>query len=365
MLKSITIEGFKSIKSEKIELGNINILIGANGSGKSNFMSAFRFLREATSGNLQVYVGKQGGAENILYFGLKTTLELHFNLSFEGNDYEVRFFSTANSSLILNGETIISNGAGFYPPDMPGRLESGIPLMRLQFPNNSDWHGVTKEVVENLTSWRDYHFQDTSDNASIKQLNDIHDNVYLRSDASNLAAFLYLIRETRYDYYNRIVKTIRLAAPFFDDFYLRSNPLANGKIRLEWTEKGPDKLFGPESLSDGTLRFMCLTTLLQQPPDMLPPTILIDEPELGLHPYAITLLAGMLQSVSEEHQVIVSTQSVSLVNQFQPEDLIVVNKCESESKFKRLDRSELEAWMKDYSLGELWEKNVLGGRPSK
>ncbi len=366
MLKSITIEGFKSIKHEQVTLGALNVLIGANGSGKSNFMSAFRFLQQATSGNLQVYTGKQGGAANLFYFGLKRTRQLDFNLEFDQNKYHASYLPSTNGSLIINDERIFDENMGWIgPPQIPGRIESAISLLASQFSSDTNWHGVTPAIFDNLSSWRVYHFEDTSDTAAVKQPHDTHDNAYLRSDASNIAPFLYLLRETKYECYNRIVKTIRLVAPFFDDFQLRLDPFGGKTIRLEWTEKGADNRLGPDALSDGTLRFICLTTLLLQPPETLPSTILIDEPELGLHPYAITLLAGMLQSIATERQVIVSTQSVPLVNQFSAEDLIVVNREGGESKFQRLNILDLEAWMGEYALGELWEKNLLGGRPSR
>jgi predicted ATPase len=165
------------------------------------------------------------------------------------------------------------------------------------------------------------------------------------------------------NYYRNIVETIRLVAPFFDDFVLRPSPLNPDKIRLEWREKGSDAYFNAHALSDGTLRFISLATLLLQPPDQLPTTILLDEPELGLHPYAINVLGGLLRSTALDTQIIVSTQSVTLVNQFDPEDLVIVERENGASIFRRPDETEIEGWLEGYSLGELWEKNVLGGRP--
>jgi len=176
-----------------------------------------------------------------------------------------------------------------------------------------------------------------------------------------LAAFLYLLQETQPDYYRQIVETVRLVAPFFNDFVLRPNPFNEDKIQLEWQEKGSDGPFSANYLSDGTLRFICLATLLQQP--NLPTTILIDEPELGLHPYAIVVLANMLRSAATQTQVIISTQSVPLVNQFTPEDIIVVDRQDGQSTFERRSTANLEAWLDDYGVGDLWEKNLLGGRP--
>src|SRR2546427_3037694 len=156
-------------------------------------------------------------------------------------------------------------------------------------------------------------------------------------------------------------ETITQVAPFFNDFALRPDPTPKESIRLEWREKGSDFPFRAAHLSDGTLRFICLATLLLQPTP--PSTVLIDEPELGLHPYAITVLASLLKSASTKTQVIVSTQSVPLVNQLQPEDILVVDRAQGQSTFRHLGSEELKDWLEDYGLGDLWEKNLFGGRP--
>jgi predicted ATPase len=216
-------------------------------------------------------------------------------------------------------------------------------------------------VLRAFESWRVYHFHDTSRAAKVKQTADLADNEYLREDAGNLAAFLYRLREKEQAAYSNIVETIRMVTPFFDDFQLRPSRLNEEKIKLEWREKGSDAYFDGHALSDGTLRFICLATLLLQPEP--PTTVLLDEPELGLHPFAITVLSDLLRSAAQRTQVIASTQSVTLVNQLTPEDLLVVDRDGAESKFRRLGEEEITSWLDDYALGELWEKNVLGGRP--
>ncbi len=189
--------------------------------------------------------------------------------------------------------------------------------------------------------------------------------MYLRPDARNLGAFLYLLKEHYPLNYRRIVKIIRLAAPFFGDFLLRPQPDNKEQIDLEWTEKGEDIPFKAHLLSDGTLRFICLATVLMQPEELQPGTILIDEPELGLHPFAINLLASLLRSTSKKRQVILSTQSTDLLNEFSSEDVIVADRMEGHTYLHRLDSQALENWLTEYSLGELWQKNLLGGRPAQ
>ena len=193
----------------------------------------------------------------------------------------------------------------------------------------------------------------------------LHDNRYLRADGSNLAAFLYLLREKHEDSYTFLRNTIRLVAPFFDDFILEPLALNPDTIRLEWKHVGTDAYFDVSSLSDGTLRFIALATLLQQPVELRPSVILLDEPELGLHPLAITLLASMVKSASVDTQVILATQSPILLDHFEPEDVLVADREDGATKFTRLNSDDLAIWLKDYSIGELWEKNHFEGRPSR
>ena len=360
-LDRIRLEGFKSIRETEMELRLLNILIGANGAGKSNFISAFRMLNQLVERHLQSFVGKAGGADALLHFGHRTTDRINVELTFGVNAFKCVLVPSARDTLIFDEEVCLFERENFTQPHFEnlggGHRESKLEEFA-RFP-------VVFYVLKIMRDWRVYHFHDTSDSAKVKKTGDINDNETLRADASNLAAFLYRLRESHAAHYKKIVQTIRLAAPFFDDFILRPSGLNPDKIRLEWKEKDSDVYMNASALSDGTLRFMCLTTLLMQPAELLPSTILIDEPELGLHPYAIGLLAGMLQSTATKTQIIVSTQSVPLVNQFTPEDLVVVDREEGQSVFKRLDARDLSGWLEEYGLGELWEKNVIGGRPSR
>jgi hypothetical protein len=208
-----------------------------------------------------------------------------------------------------------------------------------------------------------YHFHDTSDSAKAKKTAQINDNLYFKEDASNLASFLFLMQEAYSSHYDRIEKTIALVVPMFSEFVLRPDPLNPETIRLEWLSKNSDHIFSASDLSDGSLRFICLCVLLLQPQPFRPDLILLDEPELGLHPSAIQILGGLLKKTSHFSQLIVSTQSADLVSCFEPEDIIVVKSNEGKSSFERLAEEELKDWLTEYSLGEIWEKNIIGGRP--
>ena len=198
----------------------------------------------------------------------------------------------------------------------------------------------------------------------MKSTADLNDNQFLRPDGSNLAPFLYFLREKKKEAYGLIRSTVQRATPFFDDFQLQPMKLNADKIRIEWKHKNSDKYFDASSLSDGTLRFIALATLFLQPESLRPSVILVDEPELGLHPYAITMLASMIKMASEKTQVIISTQSPMLLDHFTPEDVLVAERVSGGAHFTRLDSEKLGSWLQNYSLGQLWEKNEFGGRPS-
>lgn len=373
-IEQVIVRGYKSIRALDLDLRPLNILIGANGAGKSNFINLFKFFHELINENLQLHVAQAGGVDNFLYFGRQRTAELHLRIVFAEsthlltNTYSCALVPSIDDTFVFaseyadsyNQQTDITSILGLGSEE----LDLGRGQLETRLNQKSKRFGVALYAKEAMLNWRVYHFHDTSESAKIKLTGDLHDNRFLRPDGSNLAAYLYLLQETEPAYYQNIVDAIQLIAPFFHDFALRPSPFNPEKIRLEWQERGSDMVFGASALSDGTLRFISLATLLLQPPNKLPTTILLDEPELGLHPYAITVLANLLQSAAERTQVIVSTQSVTLVNQFEPEDIIVVDRENEQSVFRRLAQEDIDEWLEDYGLGELWEKNVLGGRPA-
>lgn len=367
-LQRIDISGFKSIREMSLELRPLNVLIGANGVGKSNFIGAFKFLNELINKNLQVYVALAGGANTFLHFGRQHTDELYFYIELaqdvDGlmtNAYSCTLQPSATDSFVFVDEVAYFHDRSRYKKPMDIPLGSGHRESLLK--QEARHQGIVRHVHEAVTSWRVYHFHDTSERARIKGTGEINDNVFLRPDGANLAAYLYWLQTKQPAAYRNIVDTIRLVAPFFADFDLKPDRRDESKIRLEWREVGSDTYFDANALSDGTLRFMCLATLMLQPKSRLPATILLDEPELGLHPYAIGVLADLLTGTARETQLIVSTQSVTLVNQLDYEHIVVADRQEQQSVFRHLDGAELEHWLADYGLGDLWEKNVIGGRP--
>lgn len=356
-LSRLVLRGYMSIAELDIQMGRLNVLIGANGAGKSNFITFFRLINRILDQHLQIAVGEAGGPDALLHFGAKTSPVIDAELYFGNNGYRFTLQPTSDNRMMFRHEALWWNLKGDWRPSS-GHFET-------IYKDKRDFGLIWEHVVPALRSWRLYHFHDTSRSALVKRVHNINDNLYLREDASNLAAFLLRLRTAHEEQYRRIVKTIRLVAPFFGDFVLRPTIGNAEKIQLEWTEAGRDEPFTASALSDGTLRFICLATVLLQPEAFMPAALLIDEPELGLHPFAIVVLAGLMKAAATDHQIIVSTQSVELVSEFDVEDLIVVDKRGGASTFHRPDADALSAWLADYTLGEVWKKNLLGGRPGR
>ena len=365
-LESLTVRGFKSIRSlEDFKPGRLNVLIGANGAGKSNFIGLFHMLACVVEKRLQVFVAEHDGPDALLFGGRKRTGRIEIMLSFGGDDnagligrnsYSFSLVPTGNRLIFDQEERHFGNSAAFD-------LDSGHDESKLEILDEEVEDSFAHYIRSAIAEWRVYHFHDTSTAAPIRQLQAVRDNLLLKSGGDNLGPYLRQLREQHPDHYLNIVETVQLAAPFFGDFVYRRD--INENMELEWFQADdPDTVLGPRQLSDGTLRFICLATLLLQPAQLQPELILIDEPELGLHPYALTLLAEMLQQASDSRQIIVSTQSADLVSHLDPEDVVVVNRKDGASTFERLDEEDLSDWLEDYSLGELWKMNIFGGRPA-
>lgn len=360
-LDTITVSGFKSIRSlENFELRNLNVLIGGNGAGKSNFIEIFRLLREMMARNLGGYVLSRGGADDFLFNGPKCTKEIVIHFRFDQNEYGFSLEPTADEKFLIKTEAekyVLGNwktiGSGISESNLPDwKDEEGIRSER----------GVGFYVYDAVSGWTVYHFHDTGATAPMRRSEIVEDCGMLRRDGANIAPFLLRLRDEHPRRYAEIVDAVRLATPFFDDFLLDVMTFGEKrKVKLSWRQRGSDYPMQPYHLSDGTIRFICLTTALLQPNP--PSTIIIDEPELGLHPAAISILSELIENVSTRTQMIVATQSPALIDHFAVEDIIVVNRRDGASTFERLRQEDFSEWLEDYSVGELWSKNVIPGGP--
>ncbi len=364
MINKLKIEGYKSIKDLELELRPINVLIGANGVGKSNFISFFKLLNVIYQQRLGNYSLTEG-ADNLLYFGKKNTSQLKAYIEFdETNACEFILQPSNDDRLFIREERVgFNKSKGDYPEYFGYEWKWYQSVI-----DSPESIAVTKNggiyffVNNYLDSFKIYHFHDTSLNAPLRSTCQLDDNSYLKENGSNLPAFLYYMQEREPKSFKKIERTVKSIAPFFERFDLKPDRLNPSRIKLEWTEiQHPDNYFNASHLSDGTIRFIALATLLLQP--NLPKTIIIDEPELGLHPFAINKLAGLVKKASATSQIIISTQSVNLVDNFDADDIITVDRESSQSVFNRQNSDNLKDWIKEYTMGDLWAKSIIGGRP--
>ncbi|MDR1828735.1 MAG: AAA family ATPase [Methylobacteriaceae bacterium] len=331
-LSRVVLRGFRSIRECDVELKALNVLIGGNGAGKSNFLRFFSLVRELMEDGGRKYIDDHGGMDELLHYDRESAPEISAELHFDTYGYAFSVLPDAEGRMDIDGEFFGAARAEDY----------------------------VRQVTQN---WSVYHFPAVT---MIKQRTaHVDDNYFLHWDGDNLAAILFYVKQRHGAHYRRIIQTLRSVLPFFNDFVLR--PHADGITRseLEWMEHGAEKPLKALQLSDATIRFMCLVTLILQPESLQPDTILIDEPELGLHPFAVSVLGELLRAASKTRQVIISTQSVDLLNEFEADDIIVVDRAVGVTNLRRLDVDALKPQLEEYSLGELWLNNSLGGLPSR
>jgi predicted ATPase len=362
MIQSLEIKNFKSIRDQKIELRNLNVLIGQNGAGKSNLISLFSFLKWLYRKELSEKIFISGGISKYTYGGSsENQISIRIEQLLEENRTEYYY-----CNLISDGERFVLSADEFSHPE--GITKAGFIEGQPIYSSESILGKYTPFDIKNKPDFDQfelYHFHDTSKDASIKQLQDIEDVYHFHSDGRNLAPYLLFLKTREPNKYDKIINAVSIVYPLFKDFVLEESSYAKGKIILRWKEKWSDNVLDIRQMSDGLIRFICLSTLLNMPSNTLTPqTIIIDEPELGLHPLAIVILGELLAKASLERQIIVATQSPALIDHFTPEDILVVERAKSgETEFKRKTTEQLASWLEDYTLGELWLTNLIGGRP--
>lgn len=369
----IRVQGYRSLRDVTLEPGRVTVLIGPNSAGKSNLLSFLQMISVLLDGNLSHFVAERGGASVVLHYGPKTTSEISFRLDFEQessrSDYSARLGYAAGDKLSFASESATHCAPGAEEETYligRGHNESGLALLLFEAS-----HPALEAAAWWLQRMSFYHFHDTSMTSSLRQNSTGDDYYYLKSDGRNLAAFLYrLMRSSKPDdraAWRRINLLVRRVAPAVVELAPQptipgDDPSQPKSVQLRWKDDRGE-IFGVDALSDGSLRAIALVAALAQPESTLPAFISIDEPELGLHPAALALLAGLVRSVSSRCQVVLATQSPTLLDHFSAEDVVVVERTEGATTLRKLDTEQLQAWLAEYSLSELYDKNVLGGRP--
>ena len=370
-IDSISVKGFRSLADIEVSgLPDVTVMIGANGSGKSNIICFFEMLYWMLQlRRLAEFVARNGGADDQLFGGNKTTSTMEAIVGMRTGsgqcDYEFSLAHAHPDRLIFTDETITwrtgDNGSGKWTCLSKGEGEASLVEKIREKDRVQFFTGKIATMVRLLGDHRIYHFNDTSDESNMKKKWDLDDNHHLRPYGWNLAAVLHRLEHEDIRRFDLICRNIGRVLPSFDRFVIEEN---YGKVSLRWKSKATDKTFGAHLTSDGSLRFFALVTLLNLPPVMLPNVILLDEPELGLHPSAIGLVAQMIKQLSYDRQVIVATQSPLLVDEFGLDEIIVLDLEDGKTKLQKLNAEDYKAWLEqDYTPSQLWQKNVLGGRP--
>lgn len=366
-LTSLELQGYKSIAYDtpfRLKFGSVNILLGANGAGKSNVVSFFKMLGYMASGAFQRYVAESGTNQIFLHYGAKKTPAISATIRFEDvQSFDVYSFQLASAvpdRLIISSEEISWKGRKSQK-DKPSRksLQSDFNESALVSVNDD----LEKEVHNLIAGCKVYQFSDSSATAPMRLASTVESAHYLQSEANNLSSFLYYLKRNYAESYNRIVSYVREVVPQFKDFYLEPT---GDYIALKWEDTSPnDYVLSAHQLSDGSIRFIALATLLLQPEQTMPRVIIIDEPELGLHPYAIERLTEMIKDVSLHSQVIVATQSPALIDGFSPDDVTIIeyDAYKQSTVARKLNSTDYTEWLDEYTLSELWDKNIIGGRP--
>jgi len=361
-IRSVTIEGFRSLKHiQNLELPQLTVLIGANGAGKSTLIHFFEMLSWMLKAkSLQDFVVRHGGGDDQFFMGARKTPRIHAELCLdtEKGQNEYRFdlahISAGDSVMVMN------EAYRYSAHDIPTKARwTEIDAVGKESSLLEKKHKTAQTIINLLRQCSTYQFHDTSINASIHNRWDVTDSFRLRSDGGNLAAVLLDLRNTDAKRYELIVKQIGRVLPAFKDFVLEE---VAGKVLLRWVGRQSDKVFGSHLTSDGSLRLFCLLTLLNLPPDRLPDVLFFDEPELGLHPHAITLVAEMFKRLSKKRQIFIATQSPYLVDCFELENIIVASANNGETVLRNLPRGQYQEWLDDeYQLSDIWLKQAVGG----
>jgi predicted ATPase len=368
VLHAIRVHGYKSLADCELTFGPVNVLIGPNGAGKSNLLSFLEMVARLRTRSLRRFVAEQGGASSLLHQGAHGADEIAFELEFRGEAgahlYRARLAPSARDDLFFVSEDV-EHRSGDGPARQTtlgeGQLESELASGR------HDEDAAIVALRRSLQSVGFFHFHDTSPRSPLRTPARPEEDRYLRWDGTNLAAYLLAMRDSHDPSlrraWTRIQRLLQSVAPFVKELDPTPTDTGPGRmIRLDWIDES-DCRFGVHQISDGTLRMLALLTALAQPATRMPRFVSVDEPELGLHPAALAVLAGVVRSASATSRILLATQSPALLDHFDAGQVVVAERHDGGTVFRRLDPDRLRDWLDRYRLSELFDKNVLGGRP--
>ena len=371
-IERLHIRGFRSLANVELRpVAGANVLIGANGSGKSNLVHFFNMLSWMLKSRRPAeFISREGGADDQLYGGSDTTPRLDAEIAIRTdtgrNDYRFSLMYAHPDQLLFSEEALRSRRDDSDAEAEWNHLGAGHreALIVTAGQGNRASSAATQRtggtVTHLLRNCAAYQFHNTGASSNLKKTGDATDAAYMRADGGNLAAILYRLEREDLGRYELICRHIRRVLPGFDCFQIEEQ---YGKLALRWRSRLFNKTYGAHVTSDGSLRFFALATLLNLPGEMLPGVLVLDEPELGLHPAAITLVGEMIRATAGSRQIVLATQSPLLVDAFKLDEVFVFEMRDRRTELARPDPAQLQPWLDEFSVGEMWQKNLLGGRP--
>ena len=379
-VNKITIQGFRRLRHVEIKTRPFMVMIGANGVGKSSVLDAVALLSRSADGRLNQTLNDLGGIVDIssrgsdagLTFGVAmggddhAPLDYQFHLQTQGQSYEIACENLTqchpDSEQSFKHVTSNLNDVQYYHPQEKRliKLDWNYNHQESALSQVPKMYKQPEEVRCILSSTNQYHLVDVGKHAPIKlpqQMKPIHTP---GGNGEDLVAFLYTMRESHRDYYEMIEDSLRAAFPEFE--MMNFPPVAAGMLSLTWQEKPFRSPLYMHQLSDGMLRFLWLISLLQSP--ALSSITMIDEPEVSLHPEQLRFLADLMREASTRTQMIVATHSDRLIRFLEPHEVLVLDVDDDGYTTATWgDEFDLEEWLKEYSLDEVWRMGLIGGRP--
>ena len=375
----LKIEGFKRLHNVDVEMRPVMVMIGANGVGKTSLLDALSLLSASATGTLNQRLSEMGGVSEIITRGRATDLSLSVEMevpNYEPLKYELRI-EPFGQAYGISQETLTQARTGFSAPFK--HIDSQLTdvryfdmetnhLLRPNWEHNkfeSSLAQVPKmfqqaeELRRTLGSMTQYHVLDVDQRAPVKLPQQLMPADLPGSNGESLLPFLYNLREANRESYEAIEDTLRSAFSGFEALNFPS--VAAGMLSMTWKEKSFKDPIYVNQLSEGTLRFMWLVSLLQSPG--LSTVTMIDEPEVSLHPELLAVLADLMREASQRTQIIVATHSDSLIRFLRPNEVVVMDSDDSGFATPTwADSMNLDEWLAEYSLDEVWRLGRIGAR---
>ena len=383
-INRIKISGFRRLRSLDLPMRPFVVLIGANGVGKSSLLDACTTLSASASGNLNGTLSKFGGIANLLTRGKSE--ELSFTVEIEVPDHEPLEYDLSlvpkGNGYAISREILSQKRDGYselgpfkhidasegdiryYEKDNNGRKGLCTPDWELnpletalaQVPKMYRQPEGLRRILATATQ---YHVLDVGPRAPVKMPQQMKPAILPGPDGEDLVPYLYYLRETDRSRFDLITDSLRVAFPDFEE--ISFPPVAAGMLAMTWKDRNFSKPMYMNELSEGTLRFLWLVSLLQSP--NLSTVTMIDEPEVSLHPELLSLLADLMREASTRTQLIVATHSDRFIRFLKPEEVIVMDIDEEGcSSATWADQLDLDHWLNEYTLDEVWQMGRMGGR---